>query len=235
MILHPRFYGQGGDRARAGVRREMGIPPPSFTTLLLFGGKGSAEIPPLASSLLEEDPSFHVIAVCGENPSLFGRLGELESRSGGRLKRLGFTDRIAELMAASDVVVTKPGPGTLAEAFHQRVPVVVTFDERTIPQECFNARFVDDKGLGLVVHEVRLAPAAAARIARDNDLREALHRSLASLPPNRGGGRQGRLSVDADAMMVGWPNCRVSTPSCSTAAWIPSSGRWTPSSRRVGS
>jgi 1,2-diacylglycerol 3-beta-galactosyltransferase len=185
MILHPRFYGQGRDGARAEVRREMGIPPPSFTTLLLFGGKGSAEIPPLASSLLEEDSSFHVIAVCGENPSLFGRLGELESRSGGRLKRLGFTDRIAELMAASDVVVTKPGPGTLAEAFHQRVPVVVTFDERTIPQECFNARFVDDKGLGLVVHEVRLAPAAAARIARDNDLREALHRSLASLPPNR--------------------------------------------------
>jgi len=35
-------------------------------------------------------------------------MSEVEARAGGRLTTLGFTDRIAELLAASDVLITKP-------------------------------------------------------------------------------------------------------------------------------
>ena len=72
--------------------------------------------------------------------------------------RLGFTDRVAEILAASDLLVTKPGPGSLSEAFHQRVPVVVTRNIHTIPQERFNTDFVRDRGLGLVVPHWRRDP-----------------------------------------------------------------------------
>ena len=65
---------------------------------------------------------------------------------------------MAEILAASDLLVTKPGPGSLSEAFHQRVPVVVTRNVHTIPQERFNTDFVRDRGLGLVVRALARDP-----------------------------------------------------------------------------
>jgi 1,2-diacylglycerol 3-beta-galactosyltransferase len=185
MVLHPRFYPRAGEAARKRVRAELGIPESAFGVLVLFGGKGSAEMAPLSTALLAADRGWHVTAICGDNPALVERLTGLQATAGDRFRRLGFTDRIADHLAASDVLVTKPGPGSLAEAFHQRVPVVVVCDDRTIPQERFNARFVREQGLGLVVDDWRGLPAAAARLAHDDRLRSSVRSRLEALPPNR--------------------------------------------------
>ncbi len=185
MILHPRFYRAGGPGVRVRVRSELGLGPQDFTVCLLFGGKGSPEMAPLAEALLHEGPALRVIAVCGDNPGLFERLAALEKRSTGRLTRFGFTDRVAELLAASDLLVTKPGPGSLSEAFHQRVPVVVTRNLHTIPQERFNTELVARRRLGIVVSGWREIPDAVKRLAQDPARRETLRASLDALPPNR--------------------------------------------------
>jgi 1,2-diacylglycerol 3-beta-galactosyltransferase len=185
MVMHPRFYRAGGPAARDEVRSELRFSPPDFVVTLLFGGKGSPEMAPLAERLLAADPAFRVVAICGENPGLFERLATLERDAAGRLVRLGFTDRVAEILAASDLLVTKPGPGSLSEAFHQRVPVVVTRNVHTIPQERFNTDFVRDRGLGLVVSHWREIPAGVRRLLRDPAERAAIQERLAALPPNR--------------------------------------------------
>jgi len=185
MPLHPRFYTPAAGDARRRVREELGVPEGAFTAMLLFGGKGSAEIEPLARDLLGIDPALHVIAVCGDNASLQAALAPVGASSQGRLHPLGFTDRIADYLAASDVLVTKPGPGSLSEAFHAGVPVVVALNRDTIPMERFNARFVAEKGLGLVVSRWSEAPAAVLALARDPDRREGVLRSLRALPANR--------------------------------------------------
>jgi hypothetical protein len=185
MVLHPRFYAQGGDEARARVREELGIGGDAFAAMLLFGGKGSAEIDPLARDLLAADPGLHVIAVCGDNPGLLAKLGPVSQASPGRLHALGFTDRVADYMAASDVLVTKPGPGSLSEAFQQGLPVVVAENVHTIPMERFNARFVAERELGVVVREWREAPQAVLALVRDAARRERLRGNLRALPRNR--------------------------------------------------
>ncbi len=185
MILHPRFYANGGPGVRQRVRAELGLEPGDFTVTLLFGGKGSPELVPLAERLLDGDRALRVIAVCGDNPPLYDRLAPLDSRSGGRLRRFGFTDRVAELLAASDLLVTKPGPGSLSEAFHLRVPAVVTRNVHTIPQERFNTELVAKRGLGLVVSSWREIPGAVARLRGEPGRLDAMRASLAALPPNR--------------------------------------------------
>ncbi|HXK10889.1 MAG TPA: galactosyldiacylglycerol synthase [Vicinamibacteria bacterium] len=185
MVLNPRFYRAGGPSVRERTREEMGFARDDFAVTLLFGGKGSPEMAPLAERLLDADPAFKVVAVCGENPGLLERLAGLEAGADGRLVRLGFTDRVPEILAASDVLVTKPGPGSLSEAFHQRVPVVVTRNIHTIPQERFNTDFVRDRGFGLVVSRWREIPAAVVYLARDPEARAAMREQLAALPPNR--------------------------------------------------
>ena len=185
MVMHPRFYRAGGPPLRGRAREEMGFAESDFVVSLLFGGKGSPEMAPLAERLLRADPAFRVVAICGENPGLFERLAPLEARAAGRLVRLGFTDRVAEILAASDVLVSKPGPGSLSEAFHQGVPVVVTRNVHTIPQERFNTDFVRDRGLGRVVAHWREIPAAVTALFRDPTGHAAMRERIAALPPNR--------------------------------------------------
>jgi len=185
MILHPRFYRSSGPELRERVRAELGLGATDFGVCLLFGGKGSPEMAPLAERLLQQHAGLRVIAVCGDNPPLYESLGATAARSAGRLSRFGFTDRVAELLAASDLLVTKPGPGSLAEAFHQRVPVVVTRNIHTIPQERFNTELVARRGVGVVVASWRDIPGEVVRLAREPERRAAMRANLAALPPNR--------------------------------------------------
>jgi 1,2-diacylglycerol 3-beta-galactosyltransferase len=185
MILHPRFYAAPEADRRERVRAELGAGATDFIVTLLFGGKGSPEISPLAERLIGQDGRTRVIAVCGDNPALFESLAPLDALSGGRLKRFGFTDRVSELLAASDLLVTKPGPGSLSEAFHRRLPVVVSRDIHTIPQERFNTELVERRGVGVVVHGWREIPAAVARLSRDPARLHAMRSALAALPENR--------------------------------------------------
>jgi UDP-N-acetylglucosamine:LPS N-acetylglucosamine transferase len=185
MVLNPSFYRRGGPGARGDARRDLGVGPDAFVVTLLFGGKGSPEMAPLAGRLLARDPGWTVVAICGDNPGLLDQLAPVEATAGGRLRRLGFTDRVAELMVASDVLVTKPGPGSLAEAFHQQVPVVVTRNVHTIPQERFNTDYVARHGLGRVVSHWREIPDAVAGLFGDGEERTAIRARMAALPENR--------------------------------------------------
>jgi glycosyltransferase involved in cell wall biosynthesis len=185
MVLHPRFYAGGGPAAREAARRELGIPPDAFVVMELFGGKGSGEMVPLSEGLLKRSPDWHVIAICGDNPPLLEELTAIAAISNGRLHPLGFTKRIADYLSASDVLVAKPGPGSLAEAFQQGVPVVVTCNARTIPQERFNAEMVRTHGLGRVVSSVDEMPAAVAELVRDPAEWDRVRANVRGLPPNR--------------------------------------------------
>jgi 1,2-diacylglycerol 3-beta-galactosyltransferase len=185
MILNPRFYKSGGPDVRERVRLELGLAAPDFAVMLLFGGKGSPELVPLAERLLREDRELRVIAVCGDNPPLYQSLAPLDAASGGRLRRFGFTDRVAELLAAADLLVTKPGPGSLSEAFQLRVPVVVTRNVHTIPQERFNTELVAKRGVGLVVASWREIPGAVASLRAEPGRLASMRASLSALPPNR--------------------------------------------------
>jgi len=184
MVLHPRFHASD-PAARQRTRRELGIGAEDFTVLVLFGGKGSPEVHPLCSALLRESPRWHVLAICGDNPRLQAAVGELQRESGGRLHCFGFTDRVLDLMAACDVLATKPGPGSLAEALHCRVPTVVPCNAHTIPQERYNATFLAENDLGVVVRQWREIPAAVSALAADPVRRARMRRRLEALPPNR--------------------------------------------------
>jgi 1,2-diacylglycerol 3-beta-galactosyltransferase len=184
MALHRRFYAGGRDRRV--LREEFGIPGEAFALLVLFGGVGSPEIDPLCDRLLDESPEWHVVAICGRNPGLEARLRSRAERAGGRLHVVGFTDRVRDLMTAADLILTKPGPGTIAEALHLGLPLVVAAGSHTVPQERFNARFVAEEGLGLVVDDWPGFPKAVRTCLReDGRVLGALGKAVRALPPNR--------------------------------------------------
>ena len=186
MVLHPRFHAnEEVGRVRAGMRAAMGFADTDLVILLLFGGKGSPEVLRVAEGLLRASPDWRVAVICGDNPALLTRMQALKAAHGARLHVTGFTSRVADYMRASDLLVTKPGPGSLAEAWHCRLPVVVAGNRQTIPQERFNVRYLTEQDLGIAVLRWSDVPAAVQAFVADTERQRRVRDNLGRLAPNR--------------------------------------------------
>jgi UDP-N-acetylglucosamine:LPS N-acetylglucosamine transferase len=98
---------------QADARRSLEIPCDARCVLLMGGGWGLGPLEHAARALA--DAGVHVLAVAGRNRRLAGRLEALAAGA-PLVHPFGFTERIVELMIASDVVITLPGATTCGEA-----------------------------------------------------------------------------------------------------------------------
>ena len=63
----------------------------------------------------------------------------------------GFTREIPFYMELADFFIGKPGPGSISEALAKRLPVIVQRNIWTVAQERYNADWIQEQGVGLVV------------------------------------------------------------------------------------
>jgi processive 1,2-diacylglycerol beta-glucosyltransferase len=107
--VRPAFY-QAPSQADA--RDRLGVPREERCVLLMSGAWGLGPVAAAAEAL--GNAGVHVLAVAGRNARLERRLAAVAARQ-PRVRAIGFTDRVPELMAAADLVVTSSG-GTCGEA-----------------------------------------------------------------------------------------------------------------------
>jgi 1,2-diacylglycerol 3-beta-galactosyltransferase len=149
MILHPRFY-QPTFCDRRAERTQRALDPDLPTGLVLFGGQGSDAMLEIAERLDAEGPhNLQLIFICGRNQKLAESLRGRRSRLRSFVE--GFTTQIPFYMLLSDFFIGKPGPGSVSEAVAMRLPVIVERNAWTLPQERYNAEWVLEKHLGLVI------------------------------------------------------------------------------------
>ncbi len=67
---------------------------------------------------------------------------------------VGFTKEVHKLMRAADFLIGKPGPGSIAEAMVRKLPVLIECNAWTLPQERYNAEWVTEKRVGIVLKEL---------------------------------------------------------------------------------
>ena len=99
----PAFYRAP---AKEVARAALGVPEGAPCVLLMSGAWGIGPLDDVARALALE--GYWVLAVGGSNRRLTERLGAV-ARAHPSVIVFGYTDRVAELMAASDVVVTSSG------------------------------------------------------------------------------------------------------------------------------
>jgi UDP-N-acetylglucosamine:LPS N-acetylglucosamine transferase len=76
----------------------------------------------------------------------------------------GFTTEIPYFMKLSDFFIGKPGPGSISEALAMQLPVIVEKNAWTLPQERFNADWVAEKKLGIVLDSFSEIPSAVRQV-----------------------------------------------------------------------
>lgn len=160
MVLRPALYAPPPERSLAGRRAECGLDPGRPTAVVMFGGQGSAQMLRIAR-LLDDT---QLVLMCGRNELLAQRLRKLRRSAPHAV--FGFTEDVAGVMRLADFFIGKPGPGSLSEALHLGLPVLTLRNAWTMPQERYNAEWVREQGVGLVIPALSQLPSAVHTMER---------------------------------------------------------------------
>ncbi len=169
MILKPNFY----DKPvldRAVERVKLGLDPNLPAAVVLFGGHGSPAMVDIAQLLDQSDSNLQLIMLCGHNQKLAAELGSMPTRL--RMVVEGFTPRVDYFMSLADFFIGKPGPGCISEALQFDLPLIVECNNRTLPQERYNAEWLTEKRLGVALNSFHEIASGVSQLLDDRKFEE---------------------------------------------------------------
>ena len=115
--------------------------------LIMGGGQGLGPVKTIIKSLEKIKKDFQGLIVTGINKKLYRSLKKKIKKSKSKFLLFGFIDNINELMEISDIIITKPGGVTTAEALAKKLPMVIV---KPIPgQEASNTAYLMKKGAAI--------------------------------------------------------------------------------------
>ncbi|MBM3255826.1 MAG: hypothetical protein FJZ08_05950 [Candidatus Omnitrophica bacterium] len=126
---------------------KLGLDPGLVTILIMGGGQGLGPIKTIVKTLKKVKLDFQEIVITGTNKKLYRSLKKKIKKYKKKMLLYGYTDNINELMGVSDIIITKPGGVTTAEALAKGLAMVVV---KPIPgQEANNTAYLMQQGAAI--------------------------------------------------------------------------------------
>lgn len=203
MPISPRFAApaQGTPEER---RVRLGLDPSLPVVLLVGGGEGAGGLAEAVEVLSRERLPAQLVVIAGRNQHLRADIDRMRPFFQVPVQIHGFVTNMPDFLWASDIIVTKAGPGTICEALACEVPIVLT---GAVPgQEEGNVDFVLDNGLGT------LATTPEELIDALRELLNPASPRLAALRENVLRARQPGASFDTARLIISYLPGRA-TPS----------------------
>ncbi|MBN1809336.1 MAG: glycosyltransferase [Planctomycetes bacterium] len=174
--IHPVFSVK---KRKQQCRAEHGLAGDVPVILQLAGGFGVGPIEEIARSVLETAIPVQLVVVAGRNEKARSRLEGLSAPGRHRLKVLGYTDRMDELMAAADLVLSKPGGLTSSESLARGTPMAII---NPIPgQEAHNSDYLLESGAAVKINSTATLAHKIERLLGDGKRMSFLKRNAARL------------------------------------------------------
>jgi len=141
------------DIAKEEVIQKFNLKPGIPTILIMGGGQGLGPIKTIVKSLEKIKLESQEIIVTGANKKLYKSLKRKIKKYKKKILVLGYVDTINELMSISDVIITKPGGITTAEALAKKLPMIIV---KPIPgQEANNAHYLTEKEAAIEIDKTK--------------------------------------------------------------------------------
>jgi len=180
--IHPAF---AQIKERDEVLPRHGLRGDRPIVLQLAGGFGVGPIGRIYAALLEVQLPLEIVVVTGRNEQARRGLETITVPPRHRVHLLGFTDQMDELMAAADLLVSKPGGLTTSEALARGLPLAIV--QPTPGQEDRNSDFLLENGaaikinnLAVLAHKVQQVLSDAPRLEMLKQRARALGRPQAA-------------------------------------------------------
>jgi processive 1,2-diacylglycerol beta-glucosyltransferase len=176
-------FQQTGKKNELRARRGIGEEP---VVLVAAGALGMGPLDRIVCSLDESEVPWRLVVVTGHNTAMFQKLQRWRHQARHPVTVLGFAQDMHEWMEIADVLVTKPGGITLAEAMTKGLPVVLT---APLPgQEEDNARLLVRLRLVRYSSPSHVGREVADLLARE-DMREMMRNNMRNIFPADGARR----------------------------------------------
>ncbi|NTU83476.1 MAG: UDP-N-acetylglucosamine--LPS N-acetylglucosamine transferase [Chloroflexales bacterium] len=159
-------------KERGAVRAQRGFPLERPLVTIFGGGVAVTTIRQIVFRLLQAPRPLSLAVCAGRNEELLQALADLGDGPQTRLWKLGLIDYVDDLVAASDLVISKPGGLITSEVLARGTPMIAI--EPLPGQEEANADAVGASGAGIALRVASLAPLAALHILGQPGLREAM-------------------------------------------------------------
>lgn len=141
------------------LRRRLGWPTEKPVALLVGGGEGMGPLGKTARAIDESGLDLAQVIVCGRNEKLRATL-QSETWENPTFV-YGFTREMPDFMRAADVLITKAGPGTIAEGLNANLPIIMY--SKIAGQEDGNVTFVESEGAGVWAPKAQLVVRSLTR------------------------------------------------------------------------
>lgn len=110
--------------SKASAEKQLGWKPfNGLRVLLMGGGEGMGQMGAIAKAINVANLPIELVVVAGNNTTLQQKLDDTNWNISARV--IGFSDEIASLMCASDLVVTKGGPTSILESATLGKPFII--------------------------------------------------------------------------------------------------------------
>ena len=147
--LRPEFYEQNKNKVQ--IKKDFQIPADKKVVMILMGGAGSFVCYKYVKTLIRMKKPMHIVACIGRDERLRSLINGLTFPPHITISIVGFTNRVSDLMAASDVLITKAGPNSICEAMASYLPVLIDQTTGNIWWETLNVDFVLKNHIGDIV------------------------------------------------------------------------------------
>ena len=160
--IHPKFSRKGN---RQELAKKLGLRVDQWTVLIGAGGFGTGPVDRLVDTFARISEPLQILVVTGKNTALLRRLEAARERSHHNVVLYGFVDNMDELMDVSDLMVTKPGGLSCAEAMAKGLPMLLN---SPIPgQEARNARLLEQAGIAMQALRLEDLPRQIGELRKD--------------------------------------------------------------------
>lgn len=161
--IHPKF---ANVKNKADLMAKYGLDSNVKTVLISAGSFGLTPLSDAIGDFKRIKENFQILVVCGNNEKLKKEMEDLQKEEPRLKKVFGFVDFMDELMALSDILITKPGGVTVSEALASGLPMILI---EPIPgQEEANADYLLEKGVAVKARNLPMLVYKLERLLQDS-------------------------------------------------------------------
>jgi len=174
--LKPNFFEK---KNIALLKSNLNIPENKPAIMILMGSQGLDDTEKYTAELIKLEQPAHLIICFGKNEASKEAIEKMTIPSHITISLVGFTTRIADYMAVSDLLITKSGTLSVCEAIYMNLPMLLDATSTILPWEWFNHMFIKKHHFGESITDYSMVvPLVSSLIYKDKIILDSYKNNL---------------------------------------------------------
>jgi UDP-N-acetylglucosamine:LPS N-acetylglucosamine transferase len=185
FILRPDFFEKKDIKT---LKKIYNVPEGKPVILLLLGGVGLKALYTFAQHLAQVPQQAHLLLCIGRQAALKEKIKTIPFPDYITTTTISFTDRISDLMAISNFLITKSGSVSVCEAIYTNLPLILDATSSSLLRwEQYNHSFIKEHNFGTVIDNIEKLPSLINELLSDSSNLSAYKYNLAQFEKKHGG------------------------------------------------